>query len=99
MDAQRIATAQSCPDAAQHGTMAFPEIVATLIRSGFESYIVDYRRGTTTYFLPDGDSIMLENCLPNGTIAPQFDQVGVAAQIKWHRRTRPTTPTSPSART
>jgi uncharacterized protein YbcV (DUF1398 family) len=83
MDAERIAIAQSCLDAAHDGTMAFPEIVGTLIRSGFESYIVDYRRGTTTYFLPDGDSVALENHLLDGTVAPHFDQAGIATQIKW----------------
>ena len=83
MDAERIAIAQSCLDAARAGTMAFPEIVGTLIKSGFESYIVDYRSGTTTYFLPDGESVVLENGLTNGPVAPQFDQIGIPAQIKW----------------
>jgi uncharacterized protein YbcV (DUF1398 family) len=82
MDAQRIAMAHRCLNAAHDGTMAFPQIVEVLIRSGFESYIVDYRRGATTYFLPDGDSVMLENLPSRGTVAPHFDQAGIATQVK-----------------
>jgi uncharacterized protein YbcV (DUF1398 family) len=83
MDAQLTAIARNCLNAAYDKTMAFPEIVGTLIKSGFEGYVVDYRRNTTTYFLPSGDSVVLENRPSKGAVAAQFDQPGVAAQIKW----------------
>lgn len=83
MDAQLTTIARNCLDAAHDKTMAFPEIVGTLIRSGFEGYVVDYRRDTTTYFLPDGDSVVIENRPSEGPVAARFDQPGVAAQIKW----------------
>src|SRR5688500_7551472 len=82
MDAQRMAVAQDCLAAAYGKTMAFPDIVGTLIKSGFEGYTVDYRRNTTTYYLPDGDSVVLENRSSDGTVAAEFDAVGIAAQIK-----------------
>src|SRR5262245_14011896 len=81
--------AASCLNAAHDGTMAFPDIVGTLIRSGFEGYMVDYRRNTTTYFLPDGDSVVLENRASEGSVAPRFDQPGIAAQIKWAQANPP----------
>lgn len=83
MDAQRTLIARNCLAAAHDGSMAFPKIVATLIRSGFDGYLVDYRRNTTTYYLPDGDGLVLDNPAPNGTVAASFDAAGVAAQIRW----------------
>ena len=89
MDAQRMAVAQNCLDAAYDRTMAFPDIVGTLIRSGFEGYTVDYRRGTTTYFLPDGDSVVLDNRPSHGTVAAAFDAAGIAAQVQWAQANPP----------
>lgn len=83
MDAQMIAVAQNCLDAAYDRTMAFPEIVGTLNRSGFEGYTVDYRRGTTTYFRPDGNSIVLDNRPSDEKVAAAFDATGIAAQVRW----------------
>jgi uncharacterized protein YbcV (DUF1398 family) len=89
MDAQLIAIARNCLNAAYDKTMAFPEIVGTLIKSGFEGYVVDYRRNTTTYLLPSGDSVVLENRPSKGSVGAQFDQPGVAAQIKWAQANPP----------
>lgn len=89
MDAQRTTIARRCLDAAHGGTMTFPGIVGTLIAAGFEGYAVDYRRGSTTYFLPDGDSIMLENHPSEGAVAAAFDAAGVAAQVKWAQANPP----------
>lgn len=57
MDEHLTATAQRCLDAAYAGTMDFPSLVGALIEAGFESYDVDYRRGTATYFLATGESV------------------------------------------
>lgn len=89
MDVQRTAIAERCLNAAYDQTMAFPDIVGTLIKSGFEGYTVDYRRNTTTYFLPDGDNVVLENRLSEGAVAGQFDQSGIAGQVKWAQANPP----------
>ena len=89
MDAEHTTTAQNCLSAAYDKTMAFPEIVGTLIKSGFEGYVVDYRRNTTTYFLPNGDGLTLENPPSKNTVAARFDQAGVAAQVKWAQANPP----------
>ncbi|MCF3931827.1 DUF1398 domain-containing protein [Acuticoccus sp. M5D2P5] len=83
MDAQRMALAQSCLDAAHAGSMSFPVIVTALIEAGFEGYSVDYRRGTATYYLPDGDSVTLESRSPAGPVAATFDAAGIGAQVAW----------------
>ncbi|KSB87840.1 hypothetical protein AS593_05055 [Caulobacter vibrioides] len=59
MDAQLIALARRCLDGAETGAMTFSQIVGALIEGGFESYVVDYRRATATYFLPGGESVEL----------------------------------------
>jgi uncharacterized protein YbcV (DUF1398 family) len=74
--------AETCLNAAYDKTMNFPEIVRTLMDAGFESYVVDYRRGTTTYFVADGDSVVLENRPAMAAVAERFDQPGIAAQVK-----------------
>lgn len=89
MDARPMAVARECLDAAYDGTMAFPDIVGTLIEAGFEGYMVDYRRGTTTCFQPDGDSVVLENRPTGGTVAAAFDAVGIAAQVRWAQASPP----------
>ena len=89
MDAQRMAVAQDCLDAAYDRTMAFPDIVGTLTRSGFEGYLVDYRRDTTTYFLPDGDSVVLENRPSDEKVAAAFAAAGIAAQVRWAQANPP----------
>jgi uncharacterized protein YbcV (DUF1398 family) len=89
MDAQQISIARTCLNAAFEESMAFPEIVSTLLKAGFESYVVDYRRGTTTYFLPDGDNVVLESRHSAGSVAPQFDPAGVAGQVKWAQANPP----------
>ena len=89
MDAHLIDTARTCLDAAYDKTMSFPQIVGALMGAGFEGYVVDYRRNTTTYFLPDGESAVLENRASGAPVAERFDQDGVIAQIKWAQANPP----------
>lgn len=89
MDAERIAIAEHCLNASFNKSMAFPEIVGTLVKAGFEGYLVDYRRHTTTYFLLDGESVVFEKRSSDGTVAAQFDSAGVAAQVKWAQANPP----------
>lgn len=83
MDAQRAATAKACLHAAYEGTMAFPAIVGRLIEAGFDGYLVDYRAGTTTCYLPDGSSLVVTNPEPGKAVAAAFDAAGIAACIRW----------------
>lgn len=89
MDAQHMTIAERCLNAAYDKTMTFPDIVGALIKAGFEGYVVDYRRNTTTYFLADGDNVVLENRPSEDKVAAHFDQPGVAAQIKWAQANPP----------
>ena len=59
MNEQLTRTAETCLAAAYAGTMDFPSIVRALMEAGFEGYDVDYRRGTSTYFLASGENVQL----------------------------------------
>lgn len=83
MDAERIAIARECLEAAHTGGMNFPAIIGRLIAAGFEGYLVDYRCGTQSYYLPDGDAVTLPLPHSAGTIAPIFDAESVERLIRW----------------
>jgi len=72
MNDQQTATAQKCLEAAYAGTMDFPSIVRVLSDAGFEGYEVDYRRGTSTYYLPTGESAQLSLPTSEAKVAPEF---------------------------
>ena len=59
MDDQSKQVAERCLRGAQDNSMTFPQIVGKLIDDGFESYTIDYRRSTATYYRPNGDSVEL----------------------------------------
>ena len=75
-------TAATCLAAADTGDMTFPEIVGALADAGFESYTIDFRRGTATYFLPDGDSLELPAHRPDQPVAAAFDVDEITAAIR-----------------
>lgn len=72
MNEQLAATARKCLDAAHLGSMDFPSIVRALIEAGFEGYEVSFRRGTSTYFLPNGESVQLALPESASTVAAEF---------------------------
>jgi uncharacterized protein YbcV (DUF1398 family) len=76
MNAHLIETAQRCLNGAESNDLTFPEIVETLVRAGFESYTMDFRRATATYYLPDGDSVVLAS---HGAAAPIAGALNIPA--------------------
>jgi hypothetical protein len=56
MDTSLTEIARTCLDGAETGTVTFAQIVGTPTREGFDSYAIEFRRGTATFLLPDGDS-------------------------------------------
>ena len=83
MDAERISIAQICLNAAHEGSLSFPEIVGKLIGAGFEGYAVDYRRNSQTFYLPDGDSVMLDMQSSAGHAAAAFDAIEIERLVRW----------------
>jgi uncharacterized protein YbcV (DUF1398 family) len=74
-------TAKSCLLAAENNTMTFPEIVQMLMKAGFESYAIDFRRCRATYYLPDGQSV--EHPIHKSSpVAEHFDANVIQAAIR-----------------
>lgn len=89
MDAHHLAIAESCLNSAYDGSMPFPEIVGALMAGGFEGYLVDYRRGATTYYHPSQGSAVFDNHPSADPVASEFNAAGVAAQVKWAQANPP----------
>ncbi|NUB46806.1 DUF1398 domain-containing protein [Fertoebacter nigrum] len=83
MDAERTAIAETCLHAAHNGSLSFPEIVGRLITAGFEGYAVDYRRNTQTFYLTEGDSVVLDMPQAPGSIGITFDAGEVERLVRW----------------
>lgn len=82
MNDSKKAIAQSCLEGAEGNTMTFPQIVGTLIEAGFESYEVDFRRSTATYYLTDGENIELPTHHVGASIAPCLNVELIQAAIR-----------------
>jgi uncharacterized protein YbcV (DUF1398 family) len=82
MNSRLEAVAEACLRGAESNTMTFPQIIGTLTQHGFESYCVDFRRGSATYYLPDGDSVTLPFHPGDTPIAPALDLDAVRAAIR-----------------
>jgi uncharacterized protein YbcV (DUF1398 family) len=89
MDARFSEIAESCLQAAENGSMAFPEIVGKLMQAGFESYAVDFRRATATYYLPDGDSVVLPTHRHRTLIASALNVAALQAAIREAQQSAP----------
>jgi len=81
MNDQQKTVARTCLEGAESGAMTFPQIVATLMKAGFESYAIDFRRASATYYLPDGDSVELPTHRAEAPIAASFDAARLQAAI------------------
>lgn len=82
MDTSKTAIAEACLHGAESGTMDFPQIVKTLMDAGFESYCVDFRRGTAVYYMSDGDSVELAAASVRGPVAKIFNADAIQAAIR-----------------
>lgn len=83
MDAERISIAKACQEGAHDNSLSFPEFIGKLIAAGFEGYTVDYRRNAQAFYLPDGDSVVLEMHPYAGSVAANFDAAEVERLVRW----------------
>lgn len=89
MEADRMAVAKACLDAAEEGTMTFPEIVKTLMEAGFESYVVDFRRARAIYYTQDGESVELGTHRVEGVVAEDLDVPRIQVAIRQAQQLAP----------
>jgi hypothetical protein len=80
--AQLTKLAQTCLEGAESNSMTFPQIVGRLMQAGFESYAIDFRRATATYYLPNGDSAVVPTHRAIASIADTLDVAAAQAAIR-----------------
>lgn len=82
MTPEQHTTAHRCLDAADGGTMTFPQIVGALIEAGFDGYLVDLRAAHHTYYNSAGEGLTLPSHPSPVLVAAAFDQGAVQAAIR-----------------
>lgn len=86
MNAEQTQVIQGCARGALTGELAFPEIVSRLVGIGVERYHVDYSRQETTYYLPDGESLVAATPYITHATAAEFSASGVKAAVRQSQR-------------
>lgn len=74
--------ARVCLHAAETDQLSFPQILAQLASAGIESYAIDFRRSTATYYLPSGEFFELPTHTSDAGVAETFDSNQVIAAIR-----------------
>lgn len=82
MNAEQTTRARACLEAAETDAMAFPDIVGKLIGAGFESYAIDFRRGSALYYLPSGESIELAIATEPTPVEEHFNTADLLEAIR-----------------
>lgn len=77
-----VTVMRECTAGSDAGRMTFPDVVAKLSAAGVERYHADLLRGEKTYYLPDGESLVIA-CTPlDGPPAMPFSAAGVDAAVR-----------------
>jgi uncharacterized protein YbcV (DUF1398 family) len=74
--------ARATLEGAEADTMTFPDSVKMLMQGGFDGYAVDFRRGTRTYYRPDGEALELQTARLSTPVAERFDAALVKDAIR-----------------
>ncbi len=86
MNAEQTAVLLQCARGALTGELAFPEILGKLAQLGIERYHADYSRQEITYYLPDGDSLVIATPHPAHPTAAVFSASAVEAAVRQSQR-------------
>ncbi len=67
--------------ASEKGTLHFGQVVAQLMDAGVESYAVDFRTHTATYYPPGDEAVSVDIASPEVEIAEEFDGAAIKDAI------------------
>ena len=76
------AVIEECTHGSDEERLSFPEVVQKLVGAGVERYHADLVRGEKTYYLPSGDSIVLEAKALHGSPASAFSAAQTEAAVR-----------------
>lgn len=82
MKTDQVLTVQECMRGSLTGELNFPQIVERLIAIGVERYHADYSRQEITYYLSDGDSVVVASPHADHPTAIEFSSKGVEAAVR-----------------
>ena len=86
MNEEQTQAIEECAQGALTGALAFPEIVGKLAQIGVERYHADYSRQETTYYLSDGDSLVVAMPHSSQATAMKFSASTVEAAVRQSQR-------------
>ena len=68
---------EKCTHESHAGLLTFPEVLGCLMTVGVESYLVDYRDQSTTYYFSTNEAIRIPMKMPSTEIPTPFNKDGV----------------------
>ncbi|MGV3605930.1 MAG: DUF1398 domain-containing protein [Planctomycetaceae bacterium] len=86
MNAEQVKIIERCSQGSLQGTLAFPQIIEHLSNIGVERYHADYSRQEITYYLADGDSLVVATPHPSHQVATEFSAPAVEAAVRQSQR-------------
>ncbi len=86
MNAERVQAVEECARGSLAGELTFPEVVGRLAAIGVERYHADYSRRETTYYWPDGESVVVASSHPAHPTAEAFSASAVEAAVRQSQR-------------
>jgi uncharacterized protein YbcV (DUF1398 family) len=86
MKPEHTAVIQECARASLAGEITFPEVVSRLAAIGVERYHADFTRSEATYYLTDGDSLVVQVPHEPHKIAMEFSPSAVEAAVRQSQR-------------
>ena len=73
---------ENCAHQSHAGLLTFPEALGRLIEVGIESYFVDYRNKSMTYYLSSNEAFTIPMEMPPVDIPSSFNKDGVVSAIR-----------------
>ena len=92
MTTEQAILIHDCVRGSMTGELTFPEIVSRLAASGVERYHVDYSRSEKTFYLTDGDSLVVTIPWGECPTAEEFSAPAVEAAVRQSQRGEHTYP-------
>ena len=82
MNTETRDTMLECTLASDEERITFPEVVGKLMAAGVERYHADLLRAEKTYYMPDGETLVVPSAVSDGTPPPAFSAAHVESAIR-----------------
>ncbi len=86
MNPEHKAVIEQCASLSIEGKISFGDVVSRLMKIGLERYHADYTRHECTYYVPDGQTLVVPVKHPPQPIAEAFSAKGVEAAVRQAQR-------------